>query len=99
MLVAAGVPEPIIHLAVEVADGAIILHPDLVLPQFRVCFEYQGDGHRDRDRFLGDIDRNELLREAGWEVIEVTSKDLFQDREAFLRRVFAALRRQGFRAR
>ncbi|GAA4176701.1 hypothetical protein [Gryllotalpicola koreensis] len=97
LLVEAGIPEPLVHLAVSVANGQLTLHPDLALPQFGVCFEYQGDGHRDRDRFLSDIDRNELLRAAGWEVIEVTSKDLFHDREAFLQRVFAVLRRRGFR--
>jgi len=97
LLVAAGVPEPVVHLAVAVADGAIELHPDLALPDWGVVFEYQGDGHRDRDRYLGDINRNELLRAAGWEVIEVTSKDLFVDPDAFLARVSAVLRRRGLR--
>jgi len=97
LLAAAGVPEPVVHLAVAVADGEIELHPDLALPAWGVVFEYQGDGHRDRDRYIGDIDRNELLRAAGWEVIEVTSKDLFTDRDAFLARVFAVLRRRGLR--
>lgn len=99
LLVAAGVPEPVVHHAIEVAGGAITLHPDLALPSLGVVFEYQGDGHRERNRFLGDIDRNELLRAAGWEVIEVTSKDLFEDREAFISRVLAVLRRRGLRAK
>ncbi|GAA4184621.1 hypothetical protein GCM10022288_05570 [Gryllotalpicola kribbensis] len=98
LLVEAGVPEPVVHQAIDVADGAITLHPDLVLVALGVVFEYQGDGHRGRDRYLSDIERNELLRAAGWDVIEVTARDLFEDREAFLARVFAILRRHGFRA-
>lgn len=97
LLVEAGVPEPIVQHATPVGDGSLVLHPDLALPEWGVLFEYQGDGHRDRERFLGDIDRNELFKAAGWDVIEVTSKDLFDDREAFLSRVFAVLRRHGCR--
>ncbi|MCL2515783.1 MAG: very short patch repair endonuclease [Microbacteriaceae bacterium] len=97
LLVAAGVPEPVIRHAIPVADGRLVLHPDLALPQFGVVFEYQGDGHRERDRFLSDIERDELIRAEGWEVVQVTSKDLFGNRRIFIERVFAVLRRRGLR--
>jgi len=97
VLIAAGLPEPVIHHAAVLADGRVLLHPDLAFPQFKIALEYQGDGHRQRDRFLSDIERLELFRAAGWELIQVTSRDLFQARADFLERVFTALRRSGYR--
>jgi len=96
MLVAAGLPEPLIADPTPVDGGRLVLHPDLKLRNWGVVFEYEGDGHRDRDRWLGDIDRYSLLRAAGWEVIQVTANDVFRDRPKFLRRVFEVLERRGY---
>lgn len=96
LLVAAGLPEPLIADATAVDGGRIVLHPDLKLAQWGTVFEYEGDGHRDRGRWLSDIERYSLLRAAGWEVIQVTWNDLFRERASFLRRVFETLRRRGY---
>lgn len=96
-LVAAGLPEPIVHLPVAVDGGRRSLHPDLALPRWLTSFEFQGDDHRtDRQTWLRDIERRELFRIAGWYVIEVTAHDLYSDRAAFLRRVYAVLRSRGY---
>ncbi|WP_155865141.1 hypothetical protein [Gryllotalpicola ginsengisoli] len=97
VLVAAGLPEPLIADATPVDGGRRVLHPDLKLPQWGTVFEYEGDGHRERDQWLNDVERYSLLRAAGWEVIQVTAHDLFRDRAGFLRRVFATLGRRGYR--
>jgi hypothetical protein len=97
MLVAAGLPEPLIADPTAVDGGRVILHPDLKLPRWGTVFEYEGDGHRERGRWLSDVERYSLLRAAGWEVIQVTADDLQpRNRARFLRRVFEVLRRRGY---
>ncbi|WP_158864707.1 hypothetical protein [Leifsonia sp. AG29] len=73
---------------VVVGDGTVTLHPDLTLPDRRLAFEYEGDGHRaDARQWRLDIERRELLEERGWRVVRVTASDLFGDRAPFLRRL------------
>jgi hypothetical protein len=96
LLLSWGLPEPMIADPTPVDGGRVVLHPDLKLPRWLTVVEYEGDGHRDREQWLSDIDRYALLRAAGWEVIQVTAADLFRDREKFRRRVFATLGRRGF---
>lgn len=70
-----------------------MLHPDISIPDTRVAFEYEGDGHRvDRAQWYADIERRELVEAEGWRVVRVTARDLFHDRESFRDRlrVFAA---------
>lgn len=95
LLMGAGLPEPLIGDATPVDGGRLVLHPDLKLPQWRTVFEYEGDGHRDRAQWLSDVERYSLLRAAGWEVIQVTSDDIFRNPAKFLRRVAETLRRRG----
>ncbi|SDI93688.1 Very-short-patch-repair endonuclease [Leifsonia sp. 98AMF] len=72
---------------VLVADGRV-LHPDLALPDQRIAFEYDGDGHRvERRQWFLDIKRHDLLVAAGWRVLRVTADDLFADRAAFVQRL------------
>ncbi|MES2170783.1 MAG: DUF559 domain-containing protein [Actinomycetota bacterium] len=73
---------------VVVDGGADTLHPDLALPQLRLCFEYEGEEHRtDPRRFRDDIHRRERLEAAGWRVVRVTADDIFARPEEFLARV------------
>jgi very-short-patch-repair endonuclease len=68
--------------------GRLVLHPDLSIPDRRVAFEYEGDGHRmDRQQWHRDIERRDLLEAAGWRVVRVTALDLFADRAAFRARL------------
>lgn len=93
VLVAGGLPEPLIGLAVIVDEGRLVLHPDLAWPEWRVLLEYEGERHRtDRARFQADIRRRELFEAANWRVIRVTSADLTADPAPFLSRVRAILR-------
>jgi hypothetical protein len=74
-LVAAGLPEPQIHPAVQTAAG--ILHPDLGYLAARVLLEYQGDEHRaDRRRWLDDLTRVQLFQDASYHPILVGADDL-----------------------
>lgn len=92
LLVAAGLPEPIVGLAILVKEGHLTLHGDLAYKQWQMVFEYEGAEHyRNRKRFLSDIERRELYEAALWRVVRVTSDHLFVDPEAFIARVRAII--------
>lgn len=86
-LTAAGLPEPLVAHPVPVAGG-LVLHPDLVYPQWRLVIEYEGDHHRaDRRQWRDDLTRYELLQDAGWRVIRVHADDLAEGFASVIRRV------------
>ena len=95
LLMASGFGEPAIGHPIVVEHGRI-LHPDLVFEEFKIAFEYEGDGHRtDGRQWRLDISRRELLEAAGWRVIRVTSRDLYVDPAGFIRRVHEILARRA----
>ena len=49
---------------------------DLSWPEFLVVVEYEGDPHRDKDRFRRDIHRLERLADHQWLVVRVSADDL-----------------------
>jgi len=78
--------EPTTDCEIEVADG-LQLHSDLGYPAAKIAVEYEGDEHRtDRQRWMRDIGRRELMEDAGWRVIRVTQADL-DDPAALIRRL------------
>jgi very-short-patch-repair endonuclease len=77
-----------VNRPVAVRGGGLELHPDLSLPDRRIAFEYEGDGHRvDRRQWHTDIERRDLLEAEQWRVMRVTALDLFGDRDAFRQRL------------
>ncbi len=87
VIVAAGLPEPVIAPPVEVAGGRLTLHPDLAYPELRIAIEYEGDGHREARRWERDIERRELLEDAGWRIIRVTHRALVGDPDVVVERI------------
>lgn len=92
-IVLAGLPEPCVHPPVLVEGG--VVHPDLGYPELRIAIEFEGDGHRERRRWIEDIDRYARLEAAGWIVVRITSADLGGDGGRAVRRVAAALARRA----
>jgi very-short-patch-repair endonuclease len=78
LLVRSRLPEPVVAHPVRVAGG-LILHPDLAYPEHRLAIEYEGDGHRGPTTWELDIERRELLAEANWRTIRVTTTQLYGD--------------------
>ncbi|QNE33910.1 endonuclease domain-containing protein [Leifsonia shinshuensis] len=77
-----------VNVPVKVGRRRPELHPDLSIPDRRLAFEYEGDGHRvDRRQWHVDIERRDLLESHGWRVVRVTAHDLFGDRESFAQRL------------
>lgn len=97
MVVDAGLPEPVICGTVLDDNGRWVAESDLVFPEFKLVLEYDGDGHRtDRKRFLNDIDRRQRIEEAGWTVIQLTVRHVFERREHTIARIAAHLRAHGW---
>jgi very-short-patch-repair endonuclease len=87
LITSVGLPEPELRHPIVVESGRV-LHPDLVFAQVKVALEYEGDVHRvDRGTWLNDIERREALELAGWRVVRVTSRDLFEYPELFIARL------------
>jgi hypothetical protein len=75
LLVSAGLPEPVVALAIPVDSGRKIQHGDLAYEEWRIVFEYEGDDHRiNRRRYLDDIARRELYEAALWRVVRPVHK-------------------------
>lgn len=72
-------------------DGVLLARCDLVLREWKIAVEFDGDGHRtQRAQWQRDIDRDASLREAGWIVIHVTA-DMLTRPEALANRIRAAI--------
>jgi hypothetical protein len=76
LLVRHRLPEPTTDCEIDVRGG-LVLHSDLGYPGAMIALEYEGDQHRiDRQRWMRDIGRRELMEDAGWRVVRVTHADL-----------------------
>lgn len=95
LLVAGGLPEPVIQFAVKDADGFFVATSDLAYVKERIAIEYEGEIHQtDRPVYAEDIARREALGRAGWLVILVISDHLSRP-QLVVRRVAEALRERA----
>ena len=74
----AGFPEPEVNAAVHAHDGGWLAEGDLVWRGQRVIGEYQGAVHGGIRERSYDADRNGLLTDEGWRVLEIYSDDVFR---------------------
>ncbi|MFD1720815.1 DUF559 domain-containing protein [Amnibacterium endophyticum] len=92
LIVAAGLPEPLINEDVLDEQGRWIAECDLVYPQWRIVIEYEGELHFvDKAILLKDVHRYELLQALGWRVIRITKDDLAHRRDDIPQRIRAAI--------
>lgn len=79
LLLHAGGFRGLVH-GVQVVDdtGGWLAAPDLADPEARVAVQYDGLVHLTRgpERWRRDVDRDELTRQAGWELVVLTALDL-----------------------
>lgn len=90
----AGFPEPEVNAAVHARDGGWLAEGDLVWRAQRVIGEYQGAVHGGIRERSYDADRNGLLTDEGWRVLEIYADDVFRAprRRETLTRFAVALR-------
>jgi very-short-patch-repair endonuclease len=84
----AGLPAPVLQFPVHDHAGRFIGRADMAWPDSKVLVEFDGDVHRDRAVFVGDLRRQNRLVAAGWMVLCFTSADVLGRPEA----VVAAVR-------
>lgn len=95
LLVAAGLPEPLVNDPVEVANGKRY-KPDLKHKVWRTLYEYEGLVHlKTPGQWRFDTRRYQLFEDAGWKVIRVNADHLFADPAAFITFVYATLLRRA----
>ena len=73
----AGFPEPEVNAAIYSNDGGWLAEGDLVWRRQKVVGEYQGAVHGDIRSRSRDANRNGLLTDEGWRVLEIFSQDVF----------------------
>lgn len=91
LVVRCGIPEPELNFAF---DGRFI---DLAWVGYRVGFEYEGDEHRDKDRFRDDISRIEGIIDRDWSLSRISALELFDQPPVVVRRVANRLAARGWR--
>lgn len=97
LLVAAGLPEPLVNAEIIVPGHPRRIFGDLVYQRYLVLVEYDGEQHRvDSRQYAADVERLEALAIAGWLVVRVLANDL-RDPERVARRVAGALHPRGWR--
>jgi hypothetical protein len=94
VLVIAGFTPPTTQI--RVTDGQFVAYLDMGWEHQRVALEYDGDHHRtDREQYVKDIRRAEMLERLGWHVVRVIKEDRSRD---IVERVSRALERRGYTA-
>lgn len=76
------------------ANGSVVARADLAVDGYKVAIEYDGEWHALREQLERDRVRLRRLRDAGWEIVHVTARDLAGDPSA----VCDAVRRACLRA-
>jgi hypothetical protein len=90
LLVAGGLPEPVLQHEVFGGDGWLIARLDLAYRDLRLGLEYDGDHHRDREVFRRDAVRLNRLRLCGWMVLRFTADDVLRHPERVVEQVRVA---------
>ena len=89
-VIEAGLPRPVLQHVIRL-DGRFAGRVDMAWPDQRVLVEFDGDGHREREVFVGDLRRQNSLVLAGWTVLRFTSADVLGRRPQVLAVIRAAL--------
>lgn len=85
ILVQAGLPTPECNVVIDVG-GRFVARVDMLFRDARLVIEYDGDQHRDPDRWSRDQIRRAELEALGYRVTVVTRRD-FDDPDALVRRI------------
>jgi hypothetical protein len=72
---AGGLPAPELQYVVRNAAGIVVARADFAWPERRVLVEFDGNVHRERDVFVNDVRRQNLVITAGWTLLRYTSAD------------------------
>jgi hypothetical protein len=92
LLVRAGLPVPVVNLAIRDQSGRILYWLDMAYPWAKLAIEYDGAIHvADQARMQRDIARRRRLESMGWRIITVSAADLLNNPLEIVATVRAAL--------
>ncbi|MCP9271925.1 hypothetical protein [Mycolicibacterium arenosum] len=95
LLIDAGYPRP--RSQIRVTDGATSVFLDMGYDEIKVGLDYEGEHHsEDRDQYVHDIGRSQLVAGQGWLDIKVVKE---HSRAYILHRVDSAFQQRGWRPR
>jgi hypothetical protein len=84
LLLASGLPEPVINADAHDSHGGWIARPDLSYPDRKLAIEYDGRHHfDDRRQWENDIARRHNLEDEGWLLRIATARDVFVQPDRF----------------
>jgi very-short-patch-repair endonuclease len=72
----AGLPEPSVNHRIDDSLGNFVARMDLLIAEFNIVLEYQGDYHRDRVQWRRDMTRRGRIESTGRRVMELNADDL-----------------------
>lgn len=81
LIVGAGLPTPQTQCPVVLPGGRVVARLDLGWPDQRVGCEYDGQVHLSPEQVRIDLRRHNLIREAGWRVLQVDRHQIRGPRE------------------
>jgi hypothetical protein len=94
-LVLAGLPEPRCDVVLG-HEGRVLGRVDLLLEEFGLIIEHDGDQHRDSGQWNVDLDRDDAFGRATFTTIRVTRQQMRRPRQ-LVRKVHARLVERGYR--
>jgi very-short-patch-repair endonuclease len=90
LLIQAGLPRPEVQTDLRNGAARFIGRADLYYPSARLVLEYDGGYHR--ERMTADNQRQNLLINAGYQVLRFTATDIYNRADVVAAQVRAALR-------
>jgi very-short-patch-repair endonuclease len=90
MLIQSGLPHPQVQTKLHDGAARVIARADLYYPESRLVIEYDGGNHR--DRMAHDNRRQNLLINAGYQVLRFTFDDIRNRADVVVAQVQAALK-------
>lgn len=95
LMVDARLPGPAVNVPAVDDKGQFLALPDLSYPRLKIAIEYDGDHHRtDPATWRRDVERRQLLEDAGWLIITATADDLIRYPERLIARIRAAIKKR-----
>ena len=95
LLALAGLPAPEVNAEVFDEGGEFLARLDLAFRSIKVAIEYDGGHHADPAQWEADVARRQRLEDAGWRIIVVTKRQLFQRPAQIVSVVARALAERG----
>jgi hypothetical protein len=89
-LVTGGLPQPECNFR-----ASPLLMFDLAWPDWKVALDYHGANHRSASQYARDVGRRELAAQHGWDLIQITFRELFDSPLGLLATVRSHLSAKG----